>query len=38
MRGILKNDEYFKEKLSKNDEEAAHYEELVAKVCATSTL
>ena len=34
MRGILKSDEYFAEKLSKSDEEVAHYEELVAKVCA----
>lgn len=34
MRGMLKNDEYFREKLSKSDDEVAHYEELVAKVCA----
>lgn len=34
MRGILKSDEYFTEKLSKRDEEVTHYEELVAKVCA----
>ena len=34
MRGNLKNDEYFEERLIKSDEEVAHYEELVAKVCA----
>lgn len=34
MRGDLKNDEYFEERLTKSDEEVAHYEELVAKVCA----
>jgi hypothetical protein len=34
MRGNLKNDEYFEEKLTKSDEDVTHYEELVAKVRA----
>lgn len=34
IQGNLKNDEYFEERLIKSDEEVAHYEELVAKVCA----
>ncbi|MCD7742147.1 MAG: DUF1911 domain-containing protein [Ruminococcus sp.] len=34
MRGILKNDAYFAEKLTKSDDEVVHYEELIEKVRA----